>query len=121
KLITDRRVRVFDGTQLEDFLRRECMEIGTELDEMGDEFDEMVAPSRAHEVSMPMASQQIYVPSFNNNHFAELRLVLMNNIERVQGDKEYLPQAVAVRDNVQSVIDLTKNEIDFMKTINRIK
>lgn len=117
KLITDKRVRTFDQTQLEDFLRKDCMEMEEDFEEL----DQHVADQRS---SIQVASPQgqfTYVPSFSNSHFAELRQVLMRNIERVQQDKDYLPQAVAVRDNVQSVIDLTKNEIDFMKTVNRIK
>lgn len=121
KVITDRRTRVFDEDQLDGFLRKECMEIGTELDEMGDEFDDMMLPSKSHELSRQAPTQQIYQPSFSNSHFAALREVLMSNIQKVQENKDYLAQAVAVRDNVQSVIELTKNEIDFMKTINRIK
>lgn len=44
----------------------------------------------------------------------------MDNIEKVQKDKDYLPQAVAVRDNVQSIIELTKNEIEFAKVLTRM-
>lgn len=113
-LITDKRTRTFDEHQLETFLRKECME-------MEEEYSEIAISTQSREVTNSSASQQVYIPSFSNSHFAELRQILMGNIEKVQKDKEYLPQAVAVRDNVQSVIDLTKNEIDFMKTVNRIK
>lgn len=125
KLISDKRTRVFDEHQLDSFLRKECMEIGSELDEMGDEFDDVMTMAKpngvARQLPAQVPSQQVYIPSFSNSHFAELRQVLMSNIAKVQENKEYLPQAVAVRDNVQSIIDLTKNEIDFMKTVNRIK
>ena len=114
KLVTDKRVREFDEHQLMTFLKKDCME-------MEEEYQEMVVTNQSQQVASAAPVQQIYVPSFSNSHFAELRQVLMNNIEKVQKDKEYLPQAAAVRDNVQSVIELTKNEIDFMKTVNRIK
>ena len=117
KLITDKRVRVFDEHQLADFLRKDCMEMEEDFEEL----DQHVADQRNSLQVSNSQNQVSYVPSFSNSHFAELRNVLMSNIERVQEDKEYLPQAVVVRDNVQSIIDLTKNEIDFMKTVNRIK
>lgn len=117
KFITDKRVRVFDQAQLEDFLRKDCKVMAEDYEEL----DQSLA-AQSNRVQLSSTQQQVaYVPSFNNSHFAELRGVLMANIERVQDDKEYLPQAVAVRDNVQSIIDLTKNEIDFMKTVNRMK
>lgn len=117
KLITDKRTRSFDEDQLFDFIKTQCLD-------MEEDFEEMTMQVSNHGKNLPASAaptQQVYVPSFNNSHFKDLRNVLMKNIEKVQEDKNYLPQAVAVRDNVQSVIDLTKNEIEFMKTVNRIR
>ena len=51
---------------------------------------------------------------------AKLRDVLMDNIEKVKADKNYIPQAQEVKAQVDSVIDLAKTEIEMMKTIHII-
>ena len=47
----------------------------------------------------------------------ELKNILMDNIRKVQSDKEYIPQAEAVNANVKSIIDLAKAEIDLVKAM----
>lgn len=118
RLVTDKRTREFDEHQLMNFLKDSCMPMEEDFSDM---HEVAVHHPSGNELSRPAAHETVvYQPSFNNNHFKELREILKSNIEKVQESKEYLPQAVAVRDNVQSIIDLTKNEIDYMKTVNRL-
>lgn len=47
----------------------------------------------------------------------ELKNILMDNIRKVQENKDYIPQAQEVNSNVKSIIDLAKAEIDLMKAM----
>lgn len=50
----------------------------------------------------------------------ELKDVLMDNIKKVQADKNYIPQAEAVKSNVDTLIALGKTEIEYINAINRL-
>lgn len=50
----------------------------------------------------------------------ELKNVLLENIRKVQASKDYIPQAVAIKDNVDSIITLAKTEIEMMKTVRSL-
>lgn len=47
----------------------------------------------------------------------ELKEILMDNIKKVQGNKDYIPQAVEINNNVKSIIDLAKAEVEMYKSI----
>jgi len=44
----------------------------------------------------------------------------MENIEKVKADKDYIPQAQAVKDNVDSILNLAKTEIEYLNALHRI-
>lgn len=116
-VVTDRRKREFDEAQLSDWVKK-CLPVQGDYEEMMDgESSETFSPPATNQ---PAVGTVVYQPSFTASNFSDLRAILMKNIERVQEDKAYLDQAVAVRDNVQSIIELTKNEIDYVKTLNRL-
>lgn len=54
----------------------------------------------------------------SGNGAKNLKDILMDNIKKVQENKDYIPQAQEVGRNVNSIIDLAKAEIDFLKTVN---
>lgn len=47
----------------------------------------------------------------------DLQEILMDNIKKLKGDKDYIPQAQEINANVRSMIDLAKAEIEYMKTL----
>lgn len=114
---TDRRKRSFSEDQFMEWVKS-CLPVEDDLivikESMG---NKNTLPAFKNETQV---STMVYKPSFGPNNFSELREILMKNIEQVQGNKEYLAQATAVRDNVQSVIELTKNEIEYAKIVNRM-
>ena len=46
-----------------------------------------------------------------------LRDIIMDNIQKVQQDKDYIPQAAAVNEQVKSLIDLARAEADLYRAI----
>lgn len=115
---TDKKPRSFSEDQFMDWAKK-CLPVQDDIEVL----EEDLKPSRElkkFKEKEIMGSQVVYQPSFSSSNFSDLRSVLMENIKKVQEDKEYLPQAVAVRDNVQSIIELTKNEIEYVKTLNKM-
>lgn len=49
----------------------------------------------------------------------QLKTILMDNIEKIKTDKEYIPQAQAINDNVKTVIDLAKTEVAYVAAMNK--
>lgn len=50
----------------------------------------------------------------------ELKDVLLDNIKKVQENKDYIPQAQEINNQVKSMIDLAKTEIEFIKTVRKV-
>jgi hypothetical protein len=113
---TDKKDRSFSEDQFMAWAKR-CMPVQDDIDALE---EEMQPSKELTSFGNQPAATVIYQPSFKSSNFTDLREVLMDNIKKVQESKEYLPQAVAVRDNVQSIIDLTKNEIEYVKTLNKM-
>jgi PP-loop superfamily ATP-utilizing enzyme len=69
--------------------------------------------------SVPIPKMQI-----NSQVISQLKDMLMENIQNVKKDKNYIPQATAVKLNVDSIIDLAKIEVSYMEAyvrINKVK
>lgn len=70
-------------------------------------------------MAVPMITPQI-----TSSTIGQLKDVLLANIEKVKADKGYIPQATAVKQNVDSIIDLAKIEVAYMEAyvrVNKIK
>jgi hypothetical protein len=62
----------------------------------------------------------IYKPEISSTVMIDVKNILMDNIKKVQDDKEYIPQAIAINKNVKSIIELAKTEIEMINTINKL-
>lgn len=51
----------------------------------------------------------------------QLKEILLDNINRVKDDPAYIEQAEAVKSNVDSLIDLAKVEVEYMKTAMKMQ
>lgn len=51
----------------------------------------------------------------------ELVKILKDSIEKVQVDPTYIPQATSIKDNVQTIIDVHKQKIEFYKMFKNNK
>ena len=51
---------------------------------------------------------------------SELTSILMDNIKRIQSDASYIAQAEAINNNVKSIIEVAKAQIDAFKVMKGI-
>jgi hypothetical protein len=67
--------------------------------------------------------QEMMLPKMqiNSDVIGQLKDILLDNIDKVKKDKEFIPQATAVKLNVDSVIDLAKIEVAYMEAFVRVK
>jgi hypothetical protein len=67
-------------------------------------------------------SKGLFLPevTVNGAVVKELKDVLMDNIKKVQENKDYIPQAEAIKSNVDSVIQLAKAEIEYLNVLDRL-
>lgn len=63
------------------------------------------------------APQMLGTPGLAGN----LREILLDNIERLKNDKEYIPQAEAINENVKTMIDLAKTEVAYLAVLAKQK
>lgn len=61
------------------------------------------------------------VVSNTSNIVDSLRGILLDNIKKVQENKEYIPQATAINNNVNSIINLSKLQMDALRMQEKIK
>jgi len=66
-------------------------------------------------VELPSVVNQTSLISTVNH---DLKNILMDSINKVRENKDYIPQAQEVNNNVKSIIDLAKAEIEYMKVIS---
>jgi hypothetical protein len=45
--------------------------------------------------------------------------ILKDNISKVQADAKYIPQAQAINDNINSIIDIQKMKLDYIKQFRK--
>jgi hypothetical protein len=51
---------------------------------------------------------------------SQLKEILLENIEKIKSDKEYIPQAEAVMANVNGMIDLAKVEVGYIMALAKL-
>jgi len=61
------------------------------------------------------------IVSNTSNITENLRNILLDNIDKVQKDKAYIPQATAINNNVNSIINLSKLQMDAIKMQEKYK
>jgi|GEM_PF-2094327 len=76
-------------------------------------------PAFLERIEMPQELAIHPVPTTTMIHAVgkELSNIIMDNIRKVQKDKDYINQAREVNANIKSMIDLAKTEIEYMKTL----
>jgi len=55
------------------------------------------------------------------NVSTQLKGILLDNIQKVQENKEYIPQATTICNNVNSLINLTKLELSYITAAKKFK
>lgn len=49
----------------------------------------------------------------------QLREILLDNIKKVQDNKDYIPQAQEVASQIKTIIDLAKTEVDYLRIVHK--
>lgn len=79
-----------------------------------------LVPSRAV-VQVPNSGSTLLPEAqVNSSVIKELKEVLLDNIRKIKESKDYIPQAEAIKANVDSVIGLAKTEISYMEAVVRL-
>jgi len=76
--------------------------------------------SKTNEVTIiqqPATMKTVEISTMPNTTMKKLADTLLDNIEKVKVDKEYIPQAKMISDTVNSLIGLAKVEIDLRTKI----
>jgi glutamate/tyrosine decarboxylase-like PLP-dependent enzyme len=105
-------------------LDEDTVSIKTDQDEYQFPFD--LADERLKRDFLPVedgldtVSKNIPLRACNTETLASLRDIMLENIKKIQADKEYLPQAQEVSKSVGVIVDLAKTEIEYFKAIKNL-
>jgi hypothetical protein len=79
-------------------------------------FIDQLEPVKEISVIKADKHKEVFLPAMqvNSDVIRQLKDVLLDNIEKVKNDKEYIPQASAVKENVDGIIDLAKIELGYI-------
>ena len=69
----------------------------------------------SQEDSPALENTSLQVIANTRNGLSELRSVLMDNIKTLQGNKEFIPQAKAINNNINTMINMVKLEFQITK------
>ena len=79
-----------------------------------DIFLRKIQPSQHTLANITMKSQ-LQLPPEMTDFFKNMAQVAKSNIEKVQENRDYIPQAMEVRENLNTMIDMAKTQVAFMK------
>lgn len=81
-------------------------------------FDPIGKPKTATQVLVPKKELVLFEPTAENKTIKD---TLLETLQKVKDDPKYIPQAKAVCEVVNSLIDVQKNEIQMLGIINKYK
>lgn len=87
------------------------------LQELPNELKKWMPVDNDNNVSNGIAK---YQQQISGSVLSEVKDILLSNIKSVQADKNYIPQAIEVRETADKIIDLAKVEIDYMRMLNKL-
>jgi hypothetical protein len=61
------------------------------------------------------------VAQINSSVITECKNILMDSIKKIQGDSKYIEQAAAIKENVDTIIELGKTEIQQLDLLYKLK
>lgn len=81
-------------------------------------FEPTIKPTTAAQVLVPENKLIVFEPTAENK---TIKATLLETLAKVKDDATYIPQAKAVCEVVNSLIDVQKNEIQMLGIINKYK
>ncbi|MDL5050626.1 hypothetical protein QQ054_32000 [Oscillatoria amoena NRMC-F 0135] len=85
-----------------------------------DAFLKKFTPADTSKLSLQVVRPQLETQVFSDGLLSGLRDTVLGNIERLKKEKDFLPQATEINNQVKTLIDLAKTELDFIKTAHVI-
>lgn len=59
-------------------------------------------------------------PVINKDLAITLKNTLLDNIKQIKENKDFIPQAIAIKDQVDSVISLAKTQLEYTKALHQL-
>jgi len=118
-LYKGRQVRIKSVNQIGDQLRIVTggMPVVINLDKVEQALEDFLPVE--DEPSAGQKAKAVQVFQNDSNQIENLEKMVMDNIEKVKDDPDYLPQAKAVTNNVNTMIKMTKLKIEMLKEIRK--
>lgn len=119
KNITIDKYKLVSGTNVVVFMPSPIYFLNSEIEGFLDSlFDPFEKPITEAQVLVPKKELLIFEPTAENKTIKE---TLLATLQKVKDDPTYIPQAKAVCEVVNSLIDVQKNEIQMLGIINKYK
>jgi len=116
KNIVIERYKEVSGTNLVFFDNQSriiCNIYCTELDDFIENlFEPLEKDLQPYQVAVPVNELAVFEPIKDNE---SVKRTLLETLEKVKNDKEYIPQAKAVVDIVNSMVNVQRSELDLYK------
>lgn len=86
-----------------------------------DDFQIMEKETQNEYLAAPVKpASDVIASTIIGTNASELTTILMDNIKRIQSDAGYIAQAEAINNNVKSIIEVAKAQIDAFKVMKGI-
>lgn len=108
-LITDVRIKGNIASLITD---KEVVELP--MDGLDDYLPEFKLKKTNHLVKNPEVVEMVMG---SGNMYSQIQQTLLDSIQKIQADKEYIPQAIAINDTIKQVIDLEKVKIQTLQLL----
>jgi hypothetical protein len=112
--VLEERERVFVKTNIKEF-DRDFESIGSFLNKF-EPIQSLPVRQEQQEVEQILPVAQI-----NSSVISECRTVLMDSIRKLKDDKNYISQAAAIKENVDTIIELGKVEVAQLELLYKLK
>jgi hypothetical protein len=113
------KYKLVSGTNVVVFMPSPTNFLNSEIEEFLDSlFDPVEKAKTETQILVPKKELVLFEPTAENKTIKE---TLMATLEKVKNDPLYIPQAKAVCEVVNSLIDVQKNEIQMLGIINKYK
>jgi hypothetical protein len=119
KNITIDKYKLVSGTNVVVFMPGPMNFLNFEIEEFLDSLFEPVEKAKTEtQILVPKKELLLFEPTAENKTIKE---TLLATLQKVKDDSTYIPQAKAVCEVVNSLIDVQKNEIQMLGIINKYK
>lgn len=94
-----------------------------EKSQLKQKLDDFLPMEEETEVTLPAEIEDNAMQTLRHtdDKMAKLEAIIMNNIEKVQQDREYLPQANQVNKDVNTILKMNQQKIHLFREVRKTK